>query len=358
LEKIRLRVTGEESIFNAMKTVTLKQIAAKLGISVTTVSRALKDYPDINAKTKQMVKDMATSMKYVPNASAVNLRTQESKTIGVVIPAMVHDFFSNVIDGILQEAEEHGYLVILMQSNENFELEKKQIDLLLNKGVDGILISLSNHTNNFDHLKRVQAYDIPLILFDKIAKTVACSKVVIDDRKAAYDAVTHLINKGYKRIAHFRGDLNPQNSIDRFLGYKKALEDHGIAYDPSLVYICNNNSDFTDGYQTAAKLIEDHQLTVDAVFTITDSIAIGAMKYFSENDIAIPKDIAVFGFSNWFMSSVTNPPLSTVKQPGYEMGKKATALLLDEIEDKKKGIVSTPQKITLPTELIIRSSCS
>ncbi|MEM6720916.1 MAG: LacI family DNA-binding transcriptional regulator [Bacteroidota bacterium] len=341
-----------------MKTVTLKEIAEKLGISVTTVSRALKDYPDISNKTKQLVKSTAASMNYVPNASAVYLRTQESKTIGVVIPALAHDFFSNVIDGILQEAEKNGYLVILMQSNENYELEKKQIDLLLKKGVDGILISLSNHTNNFDHLKRVQEFGIPLILFDKIAKTVQCSKVVIDDRKAAYEAVTHLINQGHKRIAHFRGDLNPQNSIDRFLGYKKALEDHGIAYDPSLVYICNNNTDFQDGYTTAATLVAEHQNTVDAVFTITDSIAIGAMKYFSENAMVVPDDIAVFGFSDWFMSSVTNPPLSTVKQPGYEIGEKATALLLDEIEDKKKGRTSTPQTIVLPTELMIRASCS
>ncbi|WP_046743712.1 LacI family DNA-binding transcriptional regulator [Kordia zhangzhouensis] len=341
-----------------MKTVTLKQIAEKLGVSVTTVSKALKDYPDISENTKQIVKNMAKSMNFVPNASAVYLRTQESKTIGVVIPALVHHFFSKVIDGILNKAEKSGYLVILMQSNENYELEKKQIDLLLKKGVDGILISLSNNTNNFDHLKRVQEYNIPLILFDKIAKTVNCSKVVIDDRKAAYDAVTHLINKGHRRIAHFRGDLNPQNSIDRFLGYKKALEDHGISYDPSLVYICNKNSDFKDGYKTAAKLIEDHQNTVDAVFTITDAVAIGAMKYFSDHSITVPDEIAVFGFSNWFMSSVTNPPLSTVKQPGYKMGKKATQLLLNEIENKKSGISSIPQKIILPTELIIRATCS
>lgn len=341
-----------------MKTVTIKQIAEKLGVSITTVSKALKDYPDISEKTKKVVRDMAASMNYVPNASAVYLRTKESKTIGVIIPALVHHFFSNVIKGILKKAEKNGYLVILMQSNENYELEKKQIDLLLQKGVDGILVSLSNKTNKFDHLKQVQEFGTPLILFDKIAKTVNCSKVVINDKKAAYEAVTHLIKQGHKRIAHFRGDLNPQNSIDRFLGYKKALEDHGITYDPSLVYVCNKNSDFKDGYKAAAKLIKDHKNTVDAVFTITDAIAIGAMSYFSDNLIIVPKDIAIFGFSNWFMSTVTKPPLSTVKQSGYKMGKKATELLLHEIENKQNGIISTPQKIILPTKLIIRDTCS
>lgn len=340
-----------------MKTVTLKEIAEKLNISVTTVSKALKNYPDVSKKTKQRVLELAEKLNYVPNSFAVSLRMQQSKTIGVIVPATVHHFFSNVIKGILKEAEKKDYLVILLHSNENYELEKKQVDLLISKGVDGILISLSNKTSNFDHLKKIINHDVPLILFDKIAKAVNCSKVIIDDRKAAYDAVSFLIKKGYKRIAHFRGDLNPQNSIDRFLGYKQALLDHNIDFDASLVYICNNNSDFQDGYNNAEKLLKDHGDSVDAIFTITDVIAIGVIKYFTDHNIKIPQDIALFGFSNWFMSSVISPGLSTVEQHGYEMGEKSAHLLFNEIDCKHENRLIEPQTIVLPTQLIIRESC-
>lgn len=204
-----------------MKPVTLKQIAEQLNISVTTVSKALKDYSDISPKTKVLVKEFAKTLNYKPNTFAVNLRTKESKTIGLIIPVIVHHFFSNVIRGIISQAEKKGYLVIILQSNESYELEKKQIDLLMSQRVDGILISLANGTANFSHLNEVIAQDKPLVMFDKIAKIVKCSKIIIDDRKAAYIATQHLIDTGCKRIAHFRGALLPQNSIDRFLGYKK-----------------------------------------------------------------------------------------------------------------------------------------
>lgn len=340
-----------------MKPVTLKQIADKLGLSITTVSKALKGYPDVSKKTKQLVMNLSKDLNYVPNSFAVNLRTQHSKTIGVIIPATVHHFFSKVIEGILTEAEKQGYLVILMQSNEDYNLEKKQVDLLLSKGVDGILISLSNKTYDYTHLKKIIDYDIPLVLFDKIAKSINCSKVIIDDKKAAYNAVNYLIKKGYKRIAHFRGDLNPQNSIDRFLGYKQALLDNHIVFDPSLVYICNNNSDFDDGYLNAGKLLKDHGKNIDAIFTITDVIAIGIMKYFSDLNIKIPEDIALFGFSNWFMASVISPSLSSVEQHGYEMGEKSAQILLKEINHKHNNIPIELQTIILPTELVIRETC-
>lgn len=340
-----------------MKTITLKQIAEELNISVTTVSKALKDYPDVSKKTKQRVLDLAKKLNYIPNSFAVSLRMRQSKTIGVIVPTTVHHFFSNVIKGILKEAEKKDYLVILLHSNENYELEKKQVDLLISKGVDGILISLSNKTNNFEHLQKIISHGIPLVLFDKIAKTVKCSKVIIDDRKAAYDAVSYLIKKGYKRIAHFRGDLNPQNSIDRFLGYKQALLDHDIDFDPTLVYMCNSNSDLEDGYNNAEKLLKDHGNNIDAIFTITDLIAIGIMKYFTDHNIKIPEDIALFGFSNWFMSSVINPGLSSVEQHGYEMGEKSAYIVFQEIDSKHNNILIEPQTIILPTKLIIRESC-
>ncbi|MFY7957305.1 MAG: LacI family DNA-binding transcriptional regulator, partial [Flavobacterium macrobrachii] len=196
-----------------MKETTLKQIAETLGISITTVSKALKNYPDVSAKTKKKVLELAQTLQYTPNSFAVNLRTRESRTIGLIIPEVVHHFFSNVINGIIAEAEKNGYLVIILQSNESLELEKKQVDLLINKRVDGIIMSLSNESNDDEHIKDIIRREIPFVMFDKISKLINCSKVIINDQKAAFEAVEHLISKGCKKIAHIRGPVNPQNSI-------------------------------------------------------------------------------------------------------------------------------------------------
>ncbi|WP_452223906.1 LacI family DNA-binding transcriptional regulator [Lacinutrix chionoecetis] len=339
-----------------MKPVTLKQIAEQLNISVTTVSKALKDYPDISKKTKGLVKELAKTLNYKPNSFAVNLRNSESKTIGLIIPEIVHHFFSSVIKGIVEQAEKKGFLVIILQSNESYELEKKQIDLLLSQRVDGILISLANGTAKFDHINEVIDQDKPIVMFDKIAKIVKCSKVIIDDRKAAYAATQHLIDIGCKRIAHFRGPLLPQNSIDRFLGYKKALLDNNLPYDPSLVYICDcGDTSFEDGKNTAKQLLEDHD-DVDGIFINTDLVAIGAISEFNKLGVKIPEDISIVGFSNWFMSSVISPTLSTIDQPGYLMGKTAFKQLYKEIKKVKKDEPIIPKIIGLNTKLIKRES--
>lgn len=334
--------------------VTLQQIAEKLKISVATVSKALKDYPDVSKKTKKLVKETAQLLNYKPNSFAVNLRTKQSKTIGLIIPEVVHHFFSSVIKGIISQAEKKGYLVIILQSNESYELEKKQIDLLLSKRVDGILISLANETSDYEHINTVIEQDTPLVMFDKIAKVVNCSKVIIDDRKAAYMATQYLIDSGCKRIAHFRGPLAPQNSIDRFLGYKKALTDNNINYNPSLVYVLKDMS-FEEGRFFANKLLTEHS-DIDGIFINTDLVAIGALTEFKEQNIKVPEEISVVGFSNWFMSSVMTPSLTTINQPGYDMGKKAFKLLHKELKLKNKHLTNTPETIVLETELVIRNS--
>ena len=334
--------------------VTLKQIAEELGISITTVSKALKDYPDVSKKTRKLVRETASLLNYKPNSFAVNLRTKESKTIGLIIPEIVHHFFSSVIKGIISQAEKKGYLVIILQSNESFELEKKQIDLLLSKRVDGILISLANATGDYKHLIDVIENNIPLVMFDKIAKVVKCSKVIIDDRKASYKATEYLIKIGCKRIAHFRGPLLPQNSIDRFLGYKQALTDNNIIYDPTLVYLLNDMS-FEEGAIYANQLLKDHK-DVDGIFINTDLVAIGAISEFNKQGVKVPEQISVIGFSNWFMASVISPSLTTINQPGFEMGKKAFKILFKEIKDKKKKNIISYKDVILETDLIVRDS--
>ena len=297
---------------------------------------------------------MAKSLSYTPNSFAVNLRTKESKTIGLIIPEVVHHFFSNVINGIIDEAEKNGYLVIILQSNESLELEKKQVELLINKRVDGIIMSLSNESNDDEHLKEIIRKEIPFVLFDKISKLIPCSKVIINDQKAAYNAVEHLIQKGCKKIAHIRGPVNPQNAIDRFLGYKKALEKNNIPFNPKLVYTCKNVT-FEEGKAFANKIAEDHQ-DVDGIFVITDLVAVGVLAYFNEVNIKIPEQIKVIGFSNWFMSQVITPKLSTVDQPSFEMGVESFGLLLEEINTKKELLPFQPRTIELETSIIERES--
>lgn len=337
-----------------MAQVTLKQIAEILGISVTTVSKALKDYTDVSQDTKKKVKELATSLNYQPNAMALSLRNQESKTIGLIIPEISHPFFGNVIDGVIEEAENNGYLVIILQSNESFELETKQIEMLLNKRVDGILMSLSNETDSVEAINRIIENDTPIVLFDKISKMVKCSKVTIDDQKAAYQATELLIKSGCKKIAHFRGPLNPQGSIDRFIGYKKALDNYDMEYDPSLVYICNRIS-AQEGIDYAQQVLKDHP-DVDGIFAITDLVAAGAMSYFNKNGIDVPNQVAIIGFSNWPISSLLTPSLSTVDQPGTQIGKESLNILLNEISSKKKKEPIEHCFIQLPTKIIERES--
>jgi LacI family transcriptional regulator len=337
-----------------MKDITLKEIATKLGISITTVSKALKNYPDVSDKTKKAVVELAQQLHYTPNSFAVNLRTKESKTIGLIVPEVMHHFFSNIINAIIDEAEKSGYLVIILQSNESLALEKKQVELLINKRVDGILISLSNESNNDDHIKDIINRNIPFVMFDKISKLSKCSKVIINDQKAAFNAVQHLIDNGCKKIAHIRGPLNPQNSVDRYIGYKKALEKNNIAFDPSLVYTCENVT-FQEGVDFTKRIMEEHP-DADGIFAVTDLVAVGAISYLNDNNIKIPEQIAVIGFSNWFMSQVLTPKLSTIDQPSHEMGKESFHLLLEEMNCHKVGIPFTPRTIELETAVIARES--
>jgi LacI family transcriptional regulator len=244
--------------------------------------------------------------------------------------------------------------VIILQSNESLELEKKQVELLINKRVDGILISLSNESNNDSHIQEIINRNIPLVMFDKIAKLSNCSKVVIDDQKAGFEATQHLIDRGCKKIAHIRGPLNPQNSIDRYLGYKKALEKNNIPFDSKLVYTCDRVT-YEEGIQFTKQLFEEHP-DVDGLFAITDLVAVGAVVYCNENSIEIPRDIKIIGFSNWFMSQIIKPNLSTVEQPSYEMGTAAFNLLLEEMLCRKDGLQFTPKSIELNTQIIQRET--
>lgn len=337
-----------------MKNLTLKDIAATLDISVTTVSKALQNYPDVSEKTKERVKAYAEKVNFKPNSFAAYLRTHESKTVGIVIPRLNHFFFSSILRGIISEAEKHEYMTFILCSDESYELEKTQINRLLNKNVDGIFLSIADKTHNLSHIQNIMNKGTNLVIFDKYSKLTTCSSIVIDDQKASYTAVEHLIKKGKKRIAHFRGPLLPQNSIDRFLGYRKALEDHGIEYNKDLVFICDEISN-REGYDHMQTIL-DKKLDVDAVFAVADLPAIGAIKCLIENNIKIPEEISVMGFSNWSISSLITPTLSTIDQPGELMGRKAFQVFLEERDAKKRKEPLVFKKYIIETTLIERKS--
>ena len=337
-----------------MSNVTLKRIAEELGISVATVSKALKGYSDVSEKTKRRVLDLVDQLNYRPNSFAQSLRNSESKIIGLIIPEIDHDFFAKIIHGTISEATKHGYAVIVLQSDDIYENEKEQMNMLLDKNVDGILISLSNNTTNIDHVREVLQRDVPLVLYDKIYKLLDCSKVIINDKNAAFDATQHLIESGCKKIAYVTGNLDPQTTIDRYLGYKAAIDESDLTYNKDLIYTTQNLS-FDDGYQIAEEILKDHP-DIDGIFAFTDIIATGVLMKLKEMEVKIPEEVSLIGFSNWFMTSVTTPKLSTVDQPGFEMGSKAFSLLLSEIKAKKKGYPIQHKIIELPTQLIIRDS--
>lgn len=220
--------------------------------------------------------------------------------------------------------------------------------------MDGILISMANSTADYKHLNELIVKDKPLVMFDKIAKLVRCSKVIINDKKAAYDATQHLIDTGCKKIAHFRGPFLPQNAIDRFLGYKKALSDNHIPFDPTLVYHCEcDDKSFEEGIFNVQQLLKDHE-DVDGIFITNDLIAIGAITELNRQNVKIPDTIAIVGFSNWQMSEVVSLSLTTIDHPGYLMGTTAFKQLYKEIKDRKENQPILLEEIILQTDLVKR----
>src|SRR5687767_12271562 len=218
--------------------ITIKDIARELGISPSTVSRALKDHPDISKETKKAVSELAAKLNYQPNIVALNLRTQKTNTIGVVIPELVHFFFSTVISGIEDVAYSAGYNVIITQSNESLQRKKTDIKALFNSRVDGMLISVSRETNTFDHIDNILAKGVPMVFFDRVYETANSSKIIVDDLSGAKDATQHLIDQGCKRIAHLEGPPNLNITKQRLEGYVEAHKDHKIAVNKSLIMAC------------------------------------------------------------------------------------------------------------------------
>jgi len=330
--------------------ITIKDIARILGISASTVSRALKDHPDINVDTKKAVNELAGKLKYHPNAVALSLKNSRSNTIGVIIPEIVHYFFSSVISGIEDVASQKGFTVIICQSNESYDREVANARTLLSHRVDGILVSVSKETHVFDHFVDLQEGGIPLVFFDRIAPDINADQVIIDDMEASYKATRHLIETGRKRIAHFAGPQTLVIGRDRLQGYLNALTEAGLPIDNRLIIEADT---FEKARNAVIELIDSGNVP-DGIFAVNDLTAIGAMQTIQKKGFKIPDEISIVGFSDGRFSGITDPNLTSVDQHGYEMGITAAEMLFNRILSTES--IYIPEVKVLKAELIIRGS--
>lgn len=330
---------------------TIHDIAKKLNLSASTVSRALQDNPVISEGTRTLVKRIAEQMGYRPNILAANLRTRRTNTIGVIVPLINRHFFSSVISGIEEVAYSRGFAVTITQSNDRYEKECKIAHTLFANRVDGIILSIGMGTNSFDHIKLFSDKNIPLVFFDRVVDEIKAHKIVVDDYGGGYRATRHLISQGAKTIAHIGGPLNLKIYEYRQKGYCEALKEAGLKVNESL--IINNSLSREEGTKAIEQLMQN-SVKPDAIFCANDTTALSVIIYLQGNGYKVPEDIAIVGFSNEPFSEVVTPSISTVKQPGFLMGQKAAQLIIQQIlhhngEPDYKTIV-------MPTELIIRKS--
>jgi LacI family transcriptional regulator len=333
---------------------TIKDIARELNVSSSTVSRALKDYPGISAETKRKVKEQADKMNYRPNAIALSLRKSRSFTIGVIIPEVVHFFFSTVISGIEEVAFARGYNVILTQTNEKLVREKSSIDTMLSNQIDGVLISYSKETTDFSHFSNLLDKGFPIVFFDRVPEITNAITVTVDDFGGAYEATKHLLQQGYRKIVHLSGPANLNISRERARGYTEALKDHGFTPDPTFIVECTKGTD-DEAQKITKEILDTFSSRPDAFFANNDMAAVGAMLACKAAGLRIPEDVGIVGFSNWQFCSMLDPSLSSVSQPGFNLGAKATEILLNLIE-KKIQLKESSNSVVLETELLIRKS--
>ena len=331
--------------------VTLKKLAQILNLSISTVSRALNDHPDISESTRDKVKNLAQTMQYVPNIFAKGFRKHRTNIIGVIVPTITHYFTTTIVRGILEEASTRGYRVIISESNNDVIKQTEMLNTMIQFGVDGILASLTKMTRDIDTILPT-LNTLPFILFDKVSSKIPCTQITINDEEAAFNAVEHLINIGKKRIAIIKEREFSYKSEKRYAGYLRALKEHNIGVDEKIIISVDDIS-LQQG-KRMTNLLLSIKKRPDAIFTITDSAAVGVIQTLKKFNIKIPDEIAVVGFSNSRLSTVIEPNLTTVDQPGEAIGKNAVKHLIEEIESNVDTITS--KMIEIKGTLIIRDS--
>lgn len=330
---------------------TILDIAKELNISKSTVSRALTGHPNVNPKTKQMVMELAEKLDYQRNMLAISLITNKSNTIGIMVPEFTSSYFPKVVIAAQAEAAKEGYNTIISQSNESYETEVANAKVMLANQVDGLIVSITKETLNFDHLKVFQRKGIPIVFFNRVCDEMIVPKVIVDDYEGAFKAVEHLIKIGKRRIAHLAGPTSLSISKKRLNGYLDALKKYEIPIDEDIIISY-------DLSLSKVKIYIKHLLSLpsppDAIFAINDPTAIEAIQIIKKQGLKIPQDIAIIGFSDDYASALIEPSLSTVAQPIEEIGKTATKMLIDQINREVSDWKATTK--VLKTELIIRKS--
>lgn len=333
------------------KEVTIYDIAEKLNVSIATVSRALKDDPVVNKRTKKKVFELAEELGYRSNHFARNLRNQRTETIGVIVPRLNSYFMSTVIAGIENVVNSEGYNLIISQSSESEQKEKMNAKTMFNNRVDGLLVSLSYDTDDFSHFDQFLRKNIPVIFFDRGEQHSDFTNILIDNRRAAYEATTHLIKEGCKRIVHITAKPRRNVYVDRLRGFKEALAENNIEFKEE--YLIIGNLSLEAGSIAAESILKMNPLP-DAVLVANDNCAVGCMIALKKSGIRIPDDIAFVGFNNDPVSQVIEPNLTTTNYPGYEMGEVAARNLINHLNGT--ALIHSTNTIVLRSELIIRPS--
>lgn len=332
--------------------VTIKDLARRMNLSVSTISRALHRNPSIGATTTEAVWKLATQLGYFPNSVASNLRRRKTNMIGVIVPRIDITFHSYVISGVEEVAYKMGYNVTIYQSGDSFEREVEITRILQTNMVAGIIACLALETRECDHFERFNSLKVPLVFYDRVSDDLEASKVIIDDYEAAFKVTQHLINMGCRRIAHIAGCQTTAIFSARLEGYKAALLKNDLPFDQNLVCLATDLS-YEEGAKCARKLLKMAELP-DGLFCANDYTAIGAIQVIKKANIAIPDEIAVAGFSNYPVSTIIEPSLTTIDDRAFEMGKAAARLLVRQIEDRDSNIAS--ETIVIKTDLIVRDS--
>ena len=336
------------------ETVTIKDIARALGLSTSTVSRALRGSYEISPETKKLVLEYAEKINYRPNPIALSLKERKSRSIGVVVSEIANTFFSQAINGIESIAYNRGYHVIISQSHESFEREKVTIQHLASRSVDGLLVSLSNETTDLSHLKQLHEKGLPIVFFDRITDEINTHKVTANNIKGSFDATQHLINKGFRRIAHITNSSNLSITRERLQGYRDALEKNNLPYDEKLIHYCYHGGMIYAEIEDEIQKMLSAANKPDAIVAASDRITTSCMTALKAAGKKVPDEIALIGFTNTNIAELFNPSLSAIRQPAFDMGQTATELLIQIIESKRP--VTDFETRILDTELFTRES--
>ncbi len=329
--------------------VSISDIAKALDVAVSTVSRALKNHPDISLATRQRVQEYAEKVHYRPNVLALGLKKQQSNTLGVIVPEIVHHFFSSIISGIEDIAYGNGYRVMICQSNEDYLREVINLQALMDHRVDGLLVSISKSTLDTNHFQRVSDGGVPIVFLDRVCSEIPTDRVVTDDYEGARMLVSHLLGRGCRRIIHLSASQHLTVGRERYAGYCRALQNAGIPVDEELVIHC----DTPEKVNARKKEILQTAKSSDGLFAVNDFTAVAAMQLLRENGYEVPADIAVGGFGDDPIATMVSPSLTTVEQKGYEMGYEAARLLIERLRSANGGDFKTK---TFSVALKIRDS--